>query len=88
MTIYVFSLMLHFSGRPLNLAAMSDLRPSIQSQNRKCCTFRGSRISALHEILQVEETTVKEMDNCKLLKISNSVPIPDGCPTGVKATEI
>ncbi len=80
--------MLHFSARPLNLAAMSDLHPSVQSQNGKCYTFRGFRISALREILQVEETTVKEMDNWKLLKISSGVPIPDGCPTGVKATEI
>ncbi len=44
--------------------------------------IRGFWSFVLHEILQVEETTVKEMDNWKvtprdnvLLKISNSAPI-------------
>ncbi len=48
-----------------------------------------------HEVLQVEETTVKEMDNWKaiprdnvILKISNGVPIQDGWPTDPITTEI
>ncbi len=80
--------------RPLNLTAMSDLRFGVLSKNIKCCTFRGFRNSALHEILQGEETTVKEMDNGKatprdntLLKISNGAPIQGGCLTDVNTTE-
>ncbi len=49
----------------------------------------------LHEISQVEETTVKEIDNWKascrdsvLLKISNRAPIQDGWPTDPITTEI
>ncbi len=74
---------------------MSDLRSGVLSQNRKCCTFRGFRSSALNEILQVEETTVKEVANWKatprdnaFLKISNGAPIQDGCPVDVSSTEI
>ncbi len=46
---------------------------------------RGFCSFVLHEILQVEETTVKEMDNWKaiprdneILKINNGAPIQDG----------
>ncbi len=49
----------------------------------------------LHEIVQVEETTVKEMDNWKAtprdnarLKISNGAPMQDDCPMDVSTTEI
>ncbi len=55
----------------------------------------GFRGAALHEILQVEEITVKEMDNWKanprgnaLLQTSNGVQIQDGCPTDASTTEI
>ncbi len=48
-----------------------------------------------HEILQLEETTVKEMAHWKatprdnaFLKISNGAPIQDSCPTDVSTTEI
>ncbi len=57
--------------------------------------IRGFRNSALHEILQVEETTVKDMANWKatprdnvLFKISNGAPIQDGCPIDVSTTKI
>ncbi len=37
-------------AQPLNLAAMRDFRSSVQSQNLKCCTFRGFEISQVEEI--------------------------------------
>ncbi len=57
--------------------------------------IRGFWSLALHEILQVEETMVEEMDNLKatprdnvFLKISNGAPIQDGWPTEPITTEI
>ncbi len=69
-------------ARPLNLAAMSHLRSGVKSQNRKCCNSGVSDVFFLNQVLQVEETTVKEMDNRKatprdnvLLKIFKGAPI-------------
>ncbi len=52
-------------------------------------------IVGLHEIVQLEETTTKEIDKWKatppdnvLLKASNGAPIQDGLPTDLIRTEM